>query len=182
MNERCVGKRLGVALLWAGVVCSACEASDDGGGDAGTGGASAGGSASGGGAGAGGSGAGGFASGGFAEGGFASGGAGGAVSCETENLVPAPGLEACFGCLQASCCEALATCDQDPDCVYCIDNPLDTSERCIDMSNFSVKPNRRALDECETDLCTPPCGLDGGSSCSPGDCGASCPNFGSGCQ
>ena len=45
-----------------------------------------------------------------------------------------------------------------------------------------VEAYNRIIDECETDLCTPPCGLDGGSSCSPGDCGASCPNFGSGCQ
>ncbi len=105
----------------------------------------------------------------------------GAAACALANITSAT-TAACYDCMRERCCAEMQACDKDPDCLYCIDNPLDTSERCVDPSTFSVRPNRKNLDACQTDKCVPPCGAKGGSRCVPGDCVAACANYNSGCR
>ena len=102
--------------------------------------------------------------------------------CPVTNFAAEPGLESCFACMLTECCAEVQACDSDPDCVFCEDNPIDSSERCVDPRTFTVYPNRRAVADCQTERCVPPCGVDGGSSCTPGDCAASCFNFDRNCQ
>lgn len=101
--------------------------------------------------------------------------------CELTHILSAT-TESCYNCMITRCCAQMQACDQDEDCVFCIDNPIDSSERCVDPSTFSVYPNRANLGACQTDECVPPCGADGGSSCSPSDCAWYCANHGSGCH
>lgn len=101
--------------------------------------------------------------------------------CQLTNITSAT-TESCYNCMITSCCPEMQACDQDEDCLFCIENPIDSSERCVDPNTFSVYPNRKNLDTCQTEKCVPPCGADGGSDCTPGDCAWYCPNSGSGCR
>ena len=101
--------------------------------------------------------------------------------CQLTNITSAT-TESCYNCMITRCCAEMQACDQDEDCVFCIDNPIDSSERCVDPSTFSVYPNRKNLGTCQTEKCVPPCGADGGSDCTPTDCAWYCPNHGSGCR
>lgn len=105
----------------------------------------------------------------------------GAAACALTNITSAT-TTACYDCMRERCCAEMQACDKDPDCLYCIENPTDTSARCVDPSTFSVHPNNKNLGACQNDKCVPPCGVPGGSSCSPSDCPPSCANYKSGCR
>lgn len=104
--------------------------------------------------------------------------------CPVTNFTPSPGLEGCFNCMAERCCADLQACDQDPDCVYCtsLEGRLDTSERCVDPSTFSVYPHRKAFGACQTEQCVSPCGATGGTDCTPSNCSPSCLRYSSGCR
>lgn len=108
-------------------------------------------------------------------------GSGAAAACTLANITSAT-TASCFDCMRERCCAQMQACDKDPDCLYCIENPVDTSARCVDPSTFSVYPNNKNLGTCQSDQCVPPCGVPGGSSCSPSDCPPSCANYKSGCR
>ncbi|MBK7197386.1 MAG: hypothetical protein IPH80_33460 [Myxococcales bacterium] len=80
-------------------------------------------------------------------GGAAPTGAGGlgSAACPLTTIGPSPGLEGCYDCMLEKCCAEVQACDGDPDCVYCTsaEGQIDSSERCVDPSTFSVYPNRR---------------------------------------
>lgn len=105
------------------------------------------------------------------------------ATCTVTNFSPSPGLEGCFDCMMEKCCAEVQACDQDPDCVYCtsLEGRLDTTERCVDPSTFSVYPKRKAFGACQTDRCVSPCGAPGGTNCTPSHCTPSCPRHSSGC-
>ncbi len=104
----------------------------------------------------------------------------GAASCELTNIIPSPGLEGCFDCMTAMCCMQLQLCDQTQRCIDCLADPLDT-EACVDPETFQSYPEYAGFASCQSQLCVPPCGLDGGSTCTAGDCAPECPNYESGC-
>lgn len=106
---------------------------------------------------------------------------GGGAECTTTVLV-AGAIAECFRCMQEKCCVALQACDKDPDCPFCMANPVDTSARCVDPETFRVPPVREAFDTCQKEQCTPPCGVPGGGSCTPSDCPPSCPDYARGCK
>lgn len=106
---------------------------------------------------------------------------GGAAACTLTNITSAT-TQSCYDCMRERCCAEMQACDNDPDCVFCIDNPIDSSERCVDPNTFMVYPNRRAIGACQTERCVPPCGASGGSRCVPGDCVPSCYNYSRNCR
>ena len=119
-------------------------------------------------------------------GGAAPPGAGGlgSAACPLTTIGPSPGLEGCYDCMLEKCCAEVQACDGDPDCVYCTsaEGQIDSSERCVDPSTFSVYPNRRGFADCQVNQCVSPCGAVGGANCTPQSCTPSCPNYGSGCH
>lgn len=102
------------------------------------------------------------------------------ATCELTEIVPSPGLESCFECMSAMCCAQLQVCDATQRCLDCLADPLDT-EACVDPVTFQSYPEFADMVACQTQLCVPPCGIDGGSSCTPADCAPECSNYGSGC-
>ena len=178
MKPLFINRACGVALALVMVppLLSGCTPEDDSGTDAGSTGNDAGGGGGGGGA----SGADPGSEGGAAPTGGDSGIAGPA-QCELTYLTTAT-TETCFNCMASECCAEMQACDQDEDCLFCIENLIDSSERCVDPQTFSVYPNRKNLDTCQTDRCVPPCGVDGGSACIPGDCGPFCTRYSNGCR
>jgi hypothetical protein len=76
------------------------------------------------------------------------------------------------------CCAELKACDRDELCLYCMDHKLDDPEKCVDPSNFTLYAPNRAIADCQTDKCVPPCGAKGGTSCGPGsNCKPGCPGY-----
>ncbi|MBK6463300.1 MAG: hypothetical protein IPF92_20180 [Myxococcales bacterium] len=108
-------------------------------------------------------------------------GTSGAAACSLANITSAT-TAGCFDCMRERCCAEMQACDKDPDCLFCIDNPIDTSARCVDPATFSVYPNRKNLGTCQTDKCVPPCGVSGNTRCDPSDCPPSCANYSRGCR
>lgn len=108
---------------------------------------------------------------------------GGGGTCTTANIVASPGLEGCFQCMQQRCCAELQACDGDDTCVHCSSTAGQTdTARCVDGTTFEYYPPSMALARCQTQNCVPPCGVSGGSTCTPGDCAATCSNFSVGCR
>lgn len=112
--------------------------------------------------------------------GRAGGSGGGGGACPLTAITSATTQE-CYDCMLEKCCAEMTACDQDADCVYCVGDPTDTSERCIDPNTFATYEKQTALNGCQRDLCVPPCGVPGGSGCSRSNCHSGCPNFATGC-
>jgi hypothetical protein len=84
--------------------------------------------------------------------------------------------------MSEKCCAEMQACDQDPDCLYCMVTPTDTSERCVDQETFVVRHS--AWRDCQKDNCLSACGVGSNSfgPCSEGACSPSCSNYGDGCR
>lgn len=116
-------------------------------------------------------------------GGGSGNGGGGGGTCATANFRASPGLEACFACMQQRCCDVLRACDGDETCRYCqsAEGRLDTS-RCVDPDTFMVYAPTAALARCQAEQCVSPCGVNGGTSCTPSNCAPSCAGYSRGCR
>jgi hypothetical protein len=164
------------ATLAVLVLCAGCGLEDDGGADAGAGGSGTGGVTSGG--------EGGGPEGGTpGVGGGEPGAAGGAPTCELVNIVPSPGLDACFDCMAQACCEALQICDGDERCLACMADPVNNADACTEQTPeaFETYGPFADLAACQSSFCVPPCGVSGETACTRDDCPPSCAGYANGC-